>query len=237
MFDPCVLFRGPAALSDFSLGVTDASWRTNADYDALVETVWRERVAAAAARNHRLWDGRHYRLTHVGDILRPGPVRLGIVDYRYIATFRPLREHHARHGLDPLHHISTAALLLTADGHYVFGKRALNGAIDLIGGGLQPEEGTAPDFAHNIVKEIHEETGIAPSALGERRGLGVVLASTSNVLVIAHQETTLTTEGVRAAFAHREDDEMAEPVFVPRGEIAHYLRGLTDYRPSVAELL
>ena len=50
-------------------------------------------------------------------------------------------------------------------------------------------------------------------------------------------ETTLTAAGVREAFAHREDDEMAEPVFVPRGDIAAYLRGLTDYRPFVAELL
>jgi 8-oxo-dGTP pyrophosphatase MutT (NUDIX family) len=236
MYQPCVLSKGPVALSDYTLGVTGVSWRANPEYDALVAPVWEERVAAAAARDHHLWDGRHYRLFDIGDLAR-GTLRLGTIDYRYIVTVRALYEQHKQHGLDPPHHISTAALLLTADGHYVFGKRRINGAIDLIGGGLQPEEGVVPDFADNIRKEIQEETGIDSSALGAMRGLGVVMSTTSNVLVIAHQEVALSADGVRDAFAHREDDEMAEPVFVPRATIADYLRGLTDYRPFVAELL
>jgi 8-oxo-dGTP pyrophosphatase MutT (NUDIX family) len=236
MYQPCVLSKGPVALSDYALSVTGASWRANPDYDALVAPIWQERLAAAAARDHHLWDGRHYRLTDIGDLAR-GTLRLGTIDYRYIVTVRALYEQHRRLGLDPPHHISTAALLLTSDGHYVFGKRRINGAVDFIGGGLQPEEGVVPDLAHNIAKEIREETGIAPAALGAQRGLGVVMSTTSNVLVIAHQETALTADDVRAAFASREDDEMAELVFVPRAGISDYLRGMTDYRPFVAKLL
>ena len=236
MFAPRVLSKGPVALGDYSLNVTDASWRANPDYDALVAPIWQERVAAAAARDHHLWDGRHYRLMDIGE-LAGSTLRLGTIDYRYIVTVRALYAQHSQHGLDPPHHISTAALLLTTDGHYVFGRRRINGAIDLIGGGLQPEDGVVPDFAGNIRKEIREETGIDPATLGVMRGLGVVMSTTSNVLVIAHQETALTADGVREAFTHREDDEMAEPVFVPRAGIADYLRGLTDYRPFVAELL
>jgi 8-oxo-dGTP pyrophosphatase MutT (NUDIX family) len=236
MYQPCVLSKGPVTLSEASLSVTGVSWRVPPEYDALVAPVWAERVAAAAARDHHLWDGRHYRLMDIGDLAR-GTLRLGIIDYRYIVTVRALYEQHRRLGLDPPHHISTAALLLTADGHYAFGKRRINGAVDFIGGGLQPEEGVVPNLAHNIAKEIREETGIAPSALGAQRGLGVVMSTTSNVLVIVHQETALTADDVRAAFASREDDEMAELVFVPRAEIADYLLGMTDYRPFVAELL
>jgi 8-oxo-dGTP pyrophosphatase MutT (NUDIX family) len=236
MFQPCVLSKGPVSLSDYALSDTGVSWRANPEYDALVAPIWQERVAAAAARDHHLWDGRHYRLMDIGE-LSGNRLSLGTIDYRYIVTVRALYAQHKEHGLDPPHHISTAALLLTADGLYVFGKRRINGAIDFIGGGLQPEEGVVPDLAHNIVKEIHEETGIVPSALGAQCGLGVVMSTTSNVLVIAHQETALTADGVRAAFAIRDDDEMAEPVFVPREEIADYLRSLTDYRPFVAELL
>ena len=236
MFRPCVLSKGPVSLSDYALSDTGVSWRANPDYDALVAPIWQERVAAAAARDHHLWDGRHYRLMDIGE-LSGNRLRLGTIDYRYIVTVRALYEQHRQHRLDPPHHISTAALLRTVDGHYVFGRRKVNGAIDLIGGGLQPEAGVAPDFAENIRKEIREETGITTAVLGAMRGLGVVMSTTSNVLVIAHQDTVLTAEGVREAFAHREDDEMAEPVFVPQSEIADYLRGLTDYRPYVAELL
>ncbi len=237
MYQPCVLSKGPLALREASLSVTGVSWRAPPEYDALVAPIWEERVAAAAARAHHLWDGRHYRLTDIGDLARGGTLRLGTIDYRYIVTVRALHEEHRRPGLDPPHHISTAALLLTADGHYAFGKRQINGAIDFIGGGLQPEEGVVPNLAHNVAKEIHEETGIAPAALGALRGLGVVMSTTSNVLVIAHQETALTADGVRAVFARREDDEMAELVFVPSAGIADYLRGMTDYRPFVAQLL
>jgi 8-oxo-dGTP pyrophosphatase MutT (NUDIX family) len=236
MFQPCILSKGPVSLSDYSLSDTGVSWRANPEYDALVAPIWQERVAAAAARDHHLWDGSHYRLVDIGE-LSGNRLSLGTIDYRYIVTVRALYAQHRQHGLDPPHHISTAALLLTADGHYVFGKRKVNGAIDLIGGGLQPEADVAPDIAHNIAKEVREETGIAAAALGAQRGLGVVMSTTSNVLVIAHQEIALTADGVRDAFATREDDEMAEPVFVPRDDITDYLRSLTDYRPFVAELL
>ena len=236
MYDPCVLFRGPVALSAFVPAVTGEAWRPGPDYDALVAPAWRQRVDDVAARGHRLWDGTHYRLTHAEDIGRTGTLRLGTVAFRYIATFRILHAQHGAHGLPPLHHLSTAALLRTSDGFYVFGKRAINGTIDLIGGGLQADDG-APDFEGNIRKEIREETGIDSGALGVIEGLGVVRSTTSNVLVVAHLETTLTADGVQAAFARREDDEMAEPVFVPRDRIAAYLRAMTDYRPLLADLL
>ena len=44
-------------------------------------------------------------------------------------------------------------------------------------------------------------------------------------------------QGVLEAFEGREDDEMAEPVFVPAAEIVPYLRAMTDYRPLVADLI
>ncbi len=237
MYEPRILLKGPFALDAFALSVAEAPWRCDDAYEALVAEAWTKRVAAAAERNHILWDGTHYRLTHIEDLTEGrGILRLGTAAFRHIATFRPLHAEHAARGLAPFHHISTAALLGTADGHYVFGKRAINGAIDFIGGGFQPDA-APPDLAHNFRKEIREELGIEPGRLGPMTGLGVVLSTTSNVLVIAALDTALTCDGVRAAFAHREDDEMAEPVFVPAAGIAAYLRAMTDYRPLVAELL
>lgn len=238
MYEPRILLKGPFSLDVFELTVIDAPWRADAEYESRVAETWESRVKAAAERGHRLWDGTHYRVADLADLARAGgPLRLGTASFRHIATYRPLRELHRAQGLAPFHHISTAALLRTEDDFYVFGKRALNGAIDFIGGGFQPEEGVAPDLARNVAKEIREELGIDRDGLGAMAGLGIVMSTTSNVLVISGLATTLTRAGVLKAFAAREDDEMAEPVFVPAAEIVSYLRTMTDYRPLVADLL
>ena len=237
MYEPRILLKGPFALDVFGLSAIEEPWRCDDAYEALVAEAWAKRVAAAAEHHHTLWDGTHYRLVDLEDLTDGRNVlRLGTASFRHIATYRPLHEAHTARGLPPFHHISTAALLGTADGHYVFGKRALNGAIDFIGGGFQPDD-APPDLARNVHKEIQEELGIASDRLGPMTGLGVVISTTSNVLVIAALDTTLTRDGVREAFARREDDEMAEPVFVPRDSIGQYLRAMTDYRPLVAALL
>jgi 8-oxo-dGTP pyrophosphatase MutT (NUDIX family) len=236
MYEPRILLKGPFVLDAFELAPVDRHWSANPAYDAAVAEHWERRVQDAAARGHHLWDGTHYRLDDLSDLAAGGTLRLGTVAFRHIATFRMLHEMHRAQGLEPFHHVSTAALLGTADGFYVFGKRAINGAIDFIGGGFQPEGG-APDFAANMLKEIREETGIAPDQLGAMTGLGVVRSSTSNILVMAGLSTALTCDGVLEAFARREDDEMAEPVFVPAGDVVAYLRAMTDYRALVADLL
>ncbi|MEI9992575.1 MAG: hypothetical protein WDM86_21405 [Rhizomicrobium sp.] len=166
MYEPRILLKGPFALDAFGLSVAAEPWRCDAAYEALVAEAWAKRVAAAAERNHTLWDGTHYRLTHLEDLTDGrGILRLGTAAFRHIATYRPLHKEHAARGLAPFHHISTAALLATADGHYVFGKRAINGAIDFIGGGFQPDD-APPDLARNVAKEIREEIGIASDRLG-----------------------------------------------------------------------
>lgn len=237
MFEPVILRKGPFHPAAFDLVVTGECWHPGADYDALVETAWAGRVEAAAARGHRLWDGTHYRVIDIAQAGEGMRIDLGTVSFRYLATYRLLHKDDAARHLTPTHHISTAAMLLTADGHYVFGKRAINGAIDLIGGGFQPEEGVPVCFENNLYKEIAEELGVARDKLGAAQGIGIVRSTTSNVLVIAKIETTLTRDGIREAFATRDDDEMAEPVFVPESEVGDYLRGLTDYRVLVADFI
>jgi 8-oxo-dGTP pyrophosphatase MutT (NUDIX family) len=238
VYEPCVLLKGPFALDGFDLVQDGPAWRPDGGYEALVGPIWQERAAVAAARGHPIWDGTHYRLTHADDLTNGGPVRLGTIDFRYIVTIRRLWDAHVARGHGPYHHISTAALLRTADGHYVFGKRAVNGTVDLIGGAFQPDEtlGEAANFETNVLKEIREETGIGRGALGAMTGLGIVMSTTSNVLVVADVPTMLTRDAVLETFATREDDEMAEPVFVPAAGVRDYLRGLGDYRAVVAGL-
>lgn len=234
LFTPQILRKGP--LPAATLAPTGEAWRSHPDYDEAVRETWNRYVDTAKARGHHLWDGTHYRLLREQDLHEP-VLRLGTVPFRYVATYRALNESHRAHALEPFHHISTAALFRTADGHYVFGKRAINGSVDLIGGGFQPEEGTPPDLEANLRKEIREELGIGADGLSEIRCLGVVRSTTSNVLVISHVEAFLTRDEVLEAFERREEDEMAEPVFVPQGEVARFLQAMTDYRTLLPDLL
>ncbi|MEJ0044079.1 MAG: hypothetical protein WDM81_18545 [Rhizomicrobium sp.] len=215
MYEPRILLKGPFALDVFALSATGEPWRCDDAYEALVAEAWANRVAAAAERHHTLWDGTHYRLTHLEDLTDGrGILRLGTAAFRHIATYRPLHEEHKARGLAPFHHISTAALLgdrrralrlrqARDQRRHRFHRRRLSA-------GRRPA-GPRRQFPQGNPRRARIES----DRLGPLTGLGVVLSTTSNVLVIAALDTALTRDGVRAAFAHREDDEMAEPVFVP----------------------
>ncbi|MBV9541966.1 MAG: hypothetical protein JO167_11940 [Alphaproteobacteria bacterium] len=229
--------KGPFDLEAFRLDIADdRPWRAHPDYDALVDRMWEKRVIDAKARDHHLWDGTHYRLLDPAELTGRGPLHVGTVSFRYLATWQLLQAEHAAHKLDPFHHVSVASLLHTANDDYVFGKRALNGAIDLIGGGFQ-KEGGVQTFADNFRKEIQEELGVTPDRLGPLTGLGIVRAANSNVLVIADVPARLTNDELLAAFERREDNEMAAPVFVPAAELTRFLLGLTSYRRLIPQLL
>ena len=241
MYEPRVLQKGPFRIGEIGVEVGGEPWRANAQYDALVEPAWRARMDAEAVHGRHMWDGVFYRLTDLSAFENggKGAYRLGTVAYRYVATFRALHAEHAALGLEPFHHLTTAALIRTCDGHYLFGRRG-NGAIDLIGGGVQPEElavSSGADLERNLRKEIREEVGIPEDALAGLEGMGVLMSTTSNILVIADVATSLTKHAVEDAFARREEDEMAQPVFVPKRELPAFLLGLTDYRRLIAQLL
>ncbi len=241
MYVPRILRKGPFRLGAFVVEDGGESWRGDERYDALVGPAWQTRLGQAAAQGRPLWDGVFYRLADLSPLEGSAPVtlRLGTVAYRYVATYRLLQAQHAAFGLEPFNHLTTAALIRTSDGHYLFGRRG-SGAIDLIGGGVQPEElavSSGADLEQNLRKEIFEEVGIAPGELTGMDGLGVILSSNSNVLLIAATPTRLTKDEAEAAFAHREEDEMASPVFVPEKELPDFLLGLTDYRRLIPQLL
>jgi 8-oxo-dGTP pyrophosphatase MutT (NUDIX family) len=243
MFTPRILRKGPFGLSDIGVEIAEETWRAPPQFDERVADNWKALVRAADAEGHRLWDGTHYRVANL-EALESGAgapaLRLGLVSFRYIATYRALHEAHRASGLAPTHHLSIAALISTCDGHYLFGKRKRNGAIDLIGGGVQPSElvvSRGADLERTLFKEVEEEVGLLSGDFEETTGIGIVMSSTSNVLIIAHAPARLAMNEVQAAFACREEDEMAEPVFVSEPELPRYLRAMTDYRVLVADLL
>jgi 8-oxo-dGTP pyrophosphatase MutT (NUDIX family) len=235
MYTPYILCPPPLPLREIQTEVCDDVWTASAEYDALVESVW-----AKMRVEQPLWDGNYYRVVDPTEISCGARVRLGIIPYRYIATYRTLHEKHMRYGLKALHHLSTAALVRTSDGFYVFGKRARNGVADLLGGGVQPEELTVAcgaDLEENLYKEILEEAGLRRSDVEELTGMGVVVSGTSNVILLALMHLRIGCGEMEARFSGRIEDEMAELVFVPEMELLTYLDEMTDYRKLISNLL
>ena len=241
MYEPRVLQKGPFRIGEIAVVTCGEPWRANPQYDALVGPAWQARMEAEAVHGRRMWDGVYYRLKDLSPFEPPGTAayRLGTVSYRYAATYRALHEAHAALGLEPLYHLTTATLIRTGDGHYLFGQRG-NGSVDLIGGGVQPEElavSSGADLERNLHKEVFEEVGIPETALAGLEGRGVLMSTTSNILIIAEVATSLTRGAAEDAFTRRAEDEMVAPVFVPAAELPSFLRRLTDYRSLIPDLL
>lgn len=243
MFTPAILHKGRFALADIAVRVVDEAWQPGAAYDALVQDAWQARVSAAASRAQKIWDGRYYRVTNVPEmkdgLARPG-LCLGTISYRYIATYGALHGHHAKEGLEPLHHLTTACLVRTRDGTFLFGRRSRDGAIDLIGGGVQSDElavACGSDLEANLRKEILEELGVASAHIRSIGGVGILLSTTSNVLIIGLVDLALSLDEAAAQFAQRSDDEMSELVAVSQDDLGGFLGAMTDYRTFLPELM
>jgi 8-oxo-dGTP pyrophosphatase MutT (NUDIX family) len=238
MLEPAILLKGPFRIADFAIETTGADWQTHPEYEQAVMAEWESRSRRAAEAGDHLWDGVSYRIAN-SDAWSTRRLKLGTVPYRYVATYRRLQDLHRVHGLEPTSHLSICALIRTTDDFYLFGRRRVRRNVDLIGGGVQPDElrvANGADLELCLFKELREETGIPASAVTELTGLGVVLSGTSNILIVGHATLSLSREQAQAAFAHREEDEMGEFEIVSAAEIKPYLRSLPDYRPLVADL-
>lgn len=231
---PYILCPPPWPLREIRIAVCDDVWTPSAVYDALVDTAW-----AKMRMDQPLWDSLFYRVLDLSELSGGAKVRLGVVAYRYIATYRALRKQHKGYGLKPLYHLSTAALVRTSDGFFVFGMRAQNGMPDLLGGGVQPEElavTCGADLEENLYKELMEEAGIHRSDVEELAGMGVVIAENSNVIVMALVHLKIGSGKLQTQFSSRTENEMAELVFVPEIELHKYLGQMTDYRRLISNL-
>lgn len=240
MFEPAILLKGPFRIAAFGIEIVEQTWQSHPDYDRAVAVEWENRTRRATELGDHLWDGISYRVLNADVWPMPPHLRLGTVAYRYIATYRRLHAAHRANGLAPLHHLSIAALIRTSDDFYLFGRRRVRGTVDLIGGGVQPDEMTVAcgaDLETCLLRELREETGIPATAVTALTGIGVVLSSIANILIIGHVTLALSRAEAEAAFAQREDAEMGALEIMPAREIRAYLRGLTDYRVLLADLL
>lgn len=240
MYTPYILCQPPLLPRDIHIEICDDLWTSDAEYDALVYSCWAKMKLEQMRLARPLWDGEYYRVLDPAELTGGARLRLGIIPYRYIATYPTLHDQHMQRGLKALHHLSTATLVRTSDGLYVFGKRARNGMADLFGGGVQPEElevACGADLEENLYKEILEEAGLHRSDVRELTGIGAVVSGTSNVILMAQAHLKIKCSEVESRFFSRTEDEMEELVFVPEVELPRYLDQMPDYRRLIPRLL
>jgi 8-oxo-dGTP pyrophosphatase MutT (NUDIX family) len=242
MFSPEIILDTPFRFGDIEIEAVQSDWAVPADYDQAVDRIWSQKQQEARAGGYAIWDGTLYRVANVSEVAgrqEAITLRLGTIPYRYVASYPLLQDQYRHWKLPPSHHLSTAAVIRTRDGQYVFGRRSRNGTIDLIGGSAQRDEleiAAGIDLQRNVTKEIREEIGVEASAIGDVVGIGILASTTSNILLIARVETALSVDDIEAGFAGREDDEIGSLVFVAPNELAEFLHGLADYRALIPEL-
>lgn len=205
---------------------------------------WGEIIEDAKAKGVELWDGEPYRLDNLAEI-REGNLNLKLSTIKfstmagYIALTRQIEITEAQY----TNHISTAGLIKTRDGLYVFGIRGNtyhNSKVDFIGGGLNRSEiivKSGEDIATNLIREMKEEANIEEQDIALMEGLGILLSDRMNVLIMFEVELKINQDELQNIFRDRLDHEMAELVFVKEEELERFLKDLTSYRPLVWDLL
>lgn len=238
MYTPELLTSRLFSISKLRIKHHGSTWSPTSEYDELVRLQWNNLLGNAKTR---VWDGTYYRVLYPSAFKEEGdaPILLGTIAYRYIVTFPSLFQEHFRLALDPLNHLSTAALIRTADDLYLFGVRKQDGTVDLIGGGAQCDEieiNCGADLEKNIYKEIKEEAGLSTKDIEDLAGIGTVVSSTSNLLIVAHVLLKLDSAEAQKRFQQRTDDEMNRLVFVSEDRTRDFLTQLGDYRSLLVQL-
>lgn len=243
MYPAKTLFNKKFSASDIQIELLPTNkWTANSVYDEQVMEVWKEKELLAKEDGVKIWDGTYYRVTNIPDIELKGNLilRLGTIPYRYIATVSNLKDLFRENNLEPLSHLSTAAIIRTSEGKYLFGKRSRNEMIDLIGGGVQQDElevHSGADLERNLLKEVVEEAGIEQVHIESIQGIGIVHSVTSNIIIISLIQLKLSQEETGEVFKRRRDNEMSELMYVPENKISSFLKDMPSYRPLIADLL
>lgn len=206
-----------------------------------IDSTWKKFKNEAKSRGAHVWDGTYYRLENTENI--KSNLEFSTINYSTIRGLTFNQDISQIPFESRPNHISTASLIKTSDGLFVFGVRNSNSMssrkIDLIGGGLQPEElkvENCGDIFKNQVKEMSEEIGILPGHISSINGIGITLSSKYNVIFIFYTKLTISKNQLFEIFKYNTDDEMQNLKFVYKNDLEDYLSDKGSYRPLTTKL-
>jgi len=216
---------------------------------AQADALWQVKLVDYTAKGLKFWDGDFYRVENLQELRDSSEANklnfeLGIVKYRYVNTVKDLYEYYEHHPESWPQHLAIGALLRTIDNYWVFGVRGSGsvevGTQDIIGGGMTATELVVNDangMRQVLFKELHEEAGIKPEHVSTMQGIGIVCSPSAYIIILVETKLNVSRKQLAEIFLGKEDDEMADLVFIKDAEVRDYLKTLPGFRPLVAELL
>jgi hypothetical protein len=223
----------------------DSSLVLSSQLKQQIDSVWSKFLTDAKQKGGNPWDGTYYRLENI-DQVQSGESELLFSTIKF-SQIKGLTQ-----DVDLLatlpedsrpSHISTTALIHTADGYFVFGERnkktMSSSSFDFIGGGLQPDEivvNSCQNIFTSQYKEMSEEASIEPKDVAKIVGIGITHSSKYNVIFMFYAQLNVTRAQVAENFATSTDDEMSGLLFIQEAELSEFLKDKGSYRPLAAEL-
>ncbi len=237
--NPKILSAKPFSRNTYNISHVKTSLTLDNELEASISRNWQSFLDEAHKKGARPWDGTYYRLESIEN------------EELFFSTIKYSQIRGLTHNVDlskiptesqPFH-VSTASLIKTSDNFFIFGVRNKNSMssrkIDLIGGGLQPDElevNNCSDIFENQLKEMREEVGLAIDDVELIEGLGITLSSKYNVVFIFYTTLNKTKSDVEQIFEKNTDDEMQGLEFIEEKDLVEYLKDKGSYRPLTAEL-
>lgn len=239
--NPKVLSNKPFKEDTYTIVHTQSSLKLNGVDNKHVDENWKVFLEKSRARGGKPFNGAFYRIENIQDIVS-GCKELQFSTITY-SQVRGIKDDPYLSSKFTANNISTASLIKTIDGYFIFGIRGSSSMrtsrIDLIGGGLQESElvvNTFSDIFKNEVKEIREEVGLIEDDIRDMYGIGILQSSGSNVLFTFFTQLNRSKDEVKEIFFKNNDDEMEDLDFVEEGMLKEYLKDKGDYRPLVGEV-
>lgn len=238
-----ILAKGPFEPQNIQIIVTEDNRRTNPDIESMVEATWEEITKKAKAENQMLWNGLSLSLNDLevnGDQLT---LITSVVEFkRRVVLSRNFNriEHLGKEFFDM--GMAVGCMVETTDNKHVFINRSSKSVnlnrTDLVGGVMDRIDATCGyDLIAHCYQEIKEEINLDQANIKSMSILGIVMAPTSNVIVIVDVKADCSLEEILLKFELGHDDEADSLKTVPESELKDFLMSLGGYKPSIIDLL
>jgi predicted NUDIX family phosphoesterase len=238
-----ILAKGPFEPQNIKITVTENNRRTNPEIESMIETTWEEVSLKAKNENQMLWNGLSLSLNDLevnGDQLT---LMTCVVEFKQrVGISRNFNriEHLGKEYFDM--GMAVGCIIETGDNNFIFinrSSRSVNmNRTDLVGGVMDRIDATCGNdlIAHGY-QEIKEEINLDQADIKSMSILGIVMAPTSNVIVIMDVKVDCSLEEILLKFELGHDDEADSLKIVPASELKDFLITLGGYKPSVVKLL
>ncbi len=213
-----------------------SSMKTNAEIAERIDELWLIQQQEAISHGGKLWNSLAYRLERFwqyGDNLH---LQLSTVEYKDIMIRRAIKVLPVLGEDYFTKFVFVASLICTSDNMYVFGRSNTTQTIDLIGGGVNKDEGLVKDgsdFFGALYREFKEEINLDRADIVSSTLRGILLSPWYGIGCIFYTKLRISSDEVVAKFQLENDGEIQGLILVESENIETFLETLRGYKPLI----